>query len=364
MVVDEFARACRKAFLLGFEKLFDGRERALADIGAGHAADASELAHFPGSDKGDRGSALAGASGPPDAVDIGLHALGNGVVDDVREVVDVDSARGDVGRDEQAELAGFEVVDDARALRLRDVSVQGVDGISAGGECIGEFIDVAAGFAENHGVKVVFHIDDTGEYFEFVFAADLVVDLFGEIGADGFGFCTDDFVVGAHELFRDGENFLRHGCGEHEHALFGRRRGENPLDVVDESHVEHFVGFVENGELDFIEDEFFAFHEVDDASGRADDDVDSLIQFFELNADELSSVEGGDAEIGVPLQGIEFFRDLNGEFPGRGENEGFGVSVAAADGVDDRNAERRCFACSGLSLPDDVSFSFEEEWDR
>ena len=120
----------------------------------------------------------------------------------------------------------------------------------------------------------------------------------------------------------------------------------------------------QSGELDFIEDEFFAFHEVDDASGRADDDVDSLIQFFELNADELSSVEGGDAEIGVPLQGIEFFRDLNGEFPGRGENEGFGVSVAAADCVDDRNAECRCFACSGLSLPDDVSFSFEEEWDR
>ena len=70
MVVDEFARACRKAFLLGFEKLFDGRERALADIGAGHAADASELAHFPGSDKGDRGcrrvrSARCGGHRPP-----------------------------------------------------------------------------------------------------------------------------------------------------------------------------------------------------------------------------------------------------------------------------------------------------------
>ena len=329
VLINEFARACREAFLFGFEELFDGRERTLADIGAGHAADASELAHLSGGDEGDSGSAFSCASGSPDAVNIGFHALGNGVVDDVREVVDVDSARGDVGCDEQAELAGFEIVDDACALRLRDVSVQGVDGVSAGGEGVCEFIDIAAGFAENHCVKVVFHIDDAGENFELVFAADLVIDLFGEVGADGFGFRADDFIVGAHELLCDGENFLRHGSGEHEHALFGGSRGENLFDVVDESHVEHFIGFVENGELDFIEDEFFAFHEVDDASGRADDDVDSLIQFFELNADELTSVEGGDAEIGVSLEGIEFFGDLNGEFPGRGENEGFGVSVAA-----------------------------------
>ena len=242
--------------------------------------------------------------------------------------------------------------------------MKSIDRVAAHGEIFREVVDIASCFAEDHRVQVVFHVNDAGDGFQFVFAADLVINLFGEIGADGFGSGADDFIIGAHELFGDGEDLFRHGGGEHQHAFVAGGGGKDLLDVVDESHVEHFVGFIQNGEPELVEHEFAAFHKVDDASGRSNHDVDSLIKFFQLNADELSAVKRGDAERGCSFEGVELLRDLNGEFTGRGEDQRLRVSASACDGVDDGNAERGSFSGSGLSLSDHIFFPFEQQGDR
>src|SRR5262249_23300747 len=60
---------------------------------------AQELA-FLARAQGDRHAGRARARGAADAVHVGLGHVRDLVVDDVRDVVDVDPARGDVGRDE------------------------------------------------------------------------------------------------------------------------------------------------------------------------------------------------------------------------------------------------------------------------
>ena len=50
----------------------------------------------------------AGAAGAADAVRVGLLVLGRVEVDDVRDVVEVEPAGGDVGRDQRRDLAGLE----------------------------------------------------------------------------------------------------------------------------------------------------------------------------------------------------------------------------------------------------------------
>ena len=48
---------------------------------------------------------MPGAACAPDAVDVDLLVLGALVVDDVRDVVDVDASCGDVGGDQDIDLA-------------------------------------------------------------------------------------------------------------------------------------------------------------------------------------------------------------------------------------------------------------------
>ena len=55
--------------------------------------------------EGDRLARLAGAGRAADAVHVGLGVLGHVVVDDEREGLDVEAARGDVRGDEELDLA-------------------------------------------------------------------------------------------------------------------------------------------------------------------------------------------------------------------------------------------------------------------
>src|SRR5436190_1270041 len=50
------------------------------------------------------------SGGPADAVDVGLRLVRYIVIHDVRDAVDVDPARGDIGRDQHRNLVGLEVV--------------------------------------------------------------------------------------------------------------------------------------------------------------------------------------------------------------------------------------------------------------
>ena len=59
---------------------------------------------------------------------------------------------------------------------------------------------------------------------------------------------------------------------------FARQLGDDPLDVRDESHVEHSVGFVDHQHFDLREVEAAAARIIDDPPGGSDDDVDRPIE--------------------------------------------------------------------------------------
>ena len=114
-------------------------------------------------DEGDRHALAAGAPGAPDAVDVGLGRRRDVVVDDVREVLDVEAARGDVGRDEQVERAGAEAAHHAVALLLRHAAVQRLGAVAAAVERLGELVDLAAGAAEDERGGGVLDVEDAAE---------------------------------------------------------------------------------------------------------------------------------------------------------------------------------------------------------
>ncbi len=61
--------------------------------------------------------------------------------------------------------------------------------------------------------------------------------------------------------------------------------GEDVVDGVDEAHVEHFVGFVEDDGVDLVELDDAALDEVDEAPGGGDDNLHTLAEGANLAFD-------------------------------------------------------------------------------
>ena len=75
-------------------------------------------------DERDGGALLAHAPGASDPVQIDRGILGERVIDHVRQVADVDAARGDVGCDHEAQLPALDLGHHPLALLLRQVAVE------------------------------------------------------------------------------------------------------------------------------------------------------------------------------------------------------------------------------------------------
>ena len=139
---------------------------------------------------------------------------------------------------------------------------------------------------------------------------------------------------------------------------------EDFLDVVDEAHVEHFVGFVENEVGNVRQIHFSAVDEIDDSAGRSDDDVDAFVERAHLDGDRRAAVDGQDSDSRKAAEGGHFIGNLHGQFSRRCEDDRLDVARLFRDVLQDRDAERGCLSRTGPGLADDVGITVHEKRDR
>ena len=96
---------------------------------------------------------------------------------------------------------------------------------------------------------------------------------------------------------------------------------QEPLDVGQEAQVEHLVGLVEHERVHVREVERAAVGQVDQATGRADDDVDAGLERVELGVVADAAVDGQDPEAEVLAGEVEVAGDLERELTGRGDDQ-------------------------------------------
>ena len=114
-------------------------------------------------DDGDRGAGLAGAAGAADAVDVVVGMMRDVEIEDVADVGNVEAAGGDVGGDQQLDLAVAERIERGGARRLIQVAVQrrGVEAVAD--QRAVQLRDLALAVAEDDGVlEVVGGADQCG----------------------------------------------------------------------------------------------------------------------------------------------------------------------------------------------------------
>jgi hypothetical protein len=298
-------------------------------------------------------SAVAAAAGAADAVDVVFVAGRHVVVDDVRHSVDVQSAGGHVGGDEDAQTSVTEALERALALSLGHVAVDGAGPEAALHEVFAEAFGAALGAGEDDDLAALRLDEDVVEVFHLLLAAvdvhHVLVDVLGgRARLDGHG----DRVL--EELDGQVLGAVLHGGREEERlALFLHER-QQVLDILHEAHVEHAVDFVEDDVAEAGEVEVAALDEVLGPSRRADDEARAAAQVGDLAVHMGAADADGGAQAGAEGEVAELLVDLDGQLAGRDQDEHLFL-LAVEHLVDQRDEEGGRLAGAGIGDADDVA---------
>ena len=123
-------------------------------------------------------------------------------------------------------------------------------------------------------------LQDAREHLDLVHRVRAVDELLGGLdgGADVVGLGGADVRRLRHVAARERDDGAGHRRREEHRVARRGGRGEQLLDVGEEAKVEHLVGLVEHHGADVAQVEVALVDEVDHAAGRADDDVDAVLE--------------------------------------------------------------------------------------
>jgi hypothetical protein len=178
-------------------------------------------------------------------VDVDFGFVGEVVVDDMSDAVDVDAAAGYVGGYQHGDFVVGEIGESALAGILAFVAVDGFGADATGVEMTDDAVGAVLGSGEDEGAvhrEILDEVREEGGLVAFFYPVDGFFDLGGG-GFNGGDFDDGGFV---HQGVGEAADFGGHGGGEEERLAFGGELGDDAADGLDEAHVEHAVGFVEN----------------------------------------------------------------------------------------------------------------------
>ena len=242
---------------------------------------------------------------------------------------------------------------DYLSLSLRNVAVQPLGRVPSFGQPVHQLVDAHLGAAENDAVKLGFRVDDARQRVELVAVAHFEINLVGQLGRHLLRGNPEQFAV-AHVLFRQRDDPFGHRGRKEQNASPVVRMGEDFLDILDEAHVQHFVGLVEDQVLEFPDVKRSPVQVVEYPARRSDDHVDAFGQSAELFAHRSAAVDGRDRQLAAAVQRQQFLGHLQRQFARGHEDQGLSRALKRAEPFENRQAERGGLAGPGLGLRDDV----------
>ena len=299
-------------------------------------------------DEGDdetRRSCAAGAAGTVLVVLVGARHV---VVEHDRHGIDVDAARGDVGRDERRDLAGSEALECALSLALRAVAVDRCRCDPVLVELLHEPVRTVLRAGEHdRRVDRSEHVAGEATACVTVGGPEQVADITGRGRLLGEG-VPDRIVLVALDQRVDVTVERR---GEQQRLATVGGAVEQTHDLGQEPHVGHAVRLVEDDDVDGRQVDRATLHEVGEAARRGDEDVDATAHRAEVTTDARPAVDRRDAETACTGEREDGLCDLTGELAGREQDQGTRTTVVTTAGPQrDRDRERERLAGAGRRL--------------
>ena len=309
----------RLAVLLAFRLAVWHRDGIAANVAddfdrqLGQAFDVAQLSAFAWIAQRNRNTAFTLAGGAADAVNISLSVQRHLEVDDVRDVGNVDTARCNIGCNENADVSGREIAERALAGSLRFVAVHGGRANAGHGETIGDAVGAALGPAEHDHALAGFISKDrvqTALLFRRPDHHHLLRDaiddhrLRRQVDANGIG----------QQFIGELADFRRHRGRQQSRAALMRQQADDLADIADEAHVEHPVGFVDDECHRGAQIGVTAVDVIQQTARRGDEHVHAALQSINLRAFGHATEHDGAADVHEARKCCDFSVDLDGEF--------------------------------------------------
>ena len=284
--------------------------------------DAAQIGHLVRLTERDGDAAVSGAAGASDAVHVVFRLVGHVVVDDVRQLADVQTARGDVRRHEHADLALLEAVERVLPVQLGFVAVDGARADVGARQIVRHLVRPRLGAHEDERAVKRRVAQRVQQQLLLVLPVDEIHRLIDGLHRGGNRRHLDLGKVLLEQALDQLLHRLRHGSGKQQrlhlavaHAL------QDALHVVDKAHVQHAVGLVEHEQLDVLQIDIALSAQVVEAAGRGDEHIDARAQRFRLVVLRHAAVDERAADVGILRIGDKALIDLNGQLARRREDE-------------------------------------------
>ena len=274
--------------------------------------------------EGHRHALVAGAARAAHAVHVGLLVLRRLEVEHVGDVVDVDAARRDVGGHEDVHLAVAERAQRLLTGALAEVAVQRAGREAARRQLVRHAGCRALGAREDDGPAAALRLQGASHELVLVHVVGAVDELTDVLLRQALVLRVRRADVGRlrHVAARHRHHGTRHGGREQHGLAHGRDGGEQGLDVREEAEVQHLVRLVQHHGVHQVQAQVALAHQVDEAAGGADDDLDAALQLLDLRLVGAAAVDGGDAQGAPGRGGREVAGHLDGELARRGDDQG------------------------------------------
>jgi hypothetical protein len=262
------------------------------------------------------GSLSSETSSSTDSVNVVLLSLGEFVVHDETDLLDIDTSGKEIGGDEHTDGSLSELLHDNVSLDLVHFSVDGGDGEFVFSHNLLQFFDLFLSVTVDKGlldIEVGVQIQKDVHLPALLFDSDVILSDTIESQI----LTLDENLCGvSHEVLGKFKSFRRECCGEQSNLNITGEIFENVLDLFLETTLEHLISFIKNEKFEVVRLQEPSLHHVENATGGSNDNLDTTLE----NSDVF--FHDGSSDASVDLSSTDFSNrvhnecDLHGELTG------------------------------------------------
>ena len=300
----------------------------------------------------------AGASRSADSVDVRLRFRRQIVVEHIRDAVDIDPARGDVGGDQHFHLAFAELIQRPGSRRLCLVAMNGRRRNPNPLQSFADTIRLILHLRENDRAPHLRAAENRNEQIILVITIHVQQPLANLLHRRLFGVDRDPGRIDQQALGKDLHG-CRQRCGEKPGPAFLWQHGQDSLNVRDKTHIQHAIRLVEYERLDGIELHEPLPHQVEQASRRRDDNIDAAVHRLFLRALSHAAKNHRVGNLQKPAVCRDAVADLCRQLTRRRKDQRPGAAALRVDFLgsqllEQRDGERGGFAGTGLCAAEQI----------
>ena len=170
------------------------------------------------------------------------------------------------------------------------------------------------------------------------------------------------FVELAHVALRDAPHLAAHRCAEEPRALGLRGVLQDLGEVLLETHVQHFVRFVQHHHVHGGKVQHGTADQVQQTAGRSHNDLRTALDVADLIADAGTAIHRHDAgAFQIGRIALQILADLHTEFAGRCQHQGLDGAVLRIQELQHGQAESGGLARTGLCQGHHVLLAFQQQ---